>query len=209
MNQPIRCPDPSEALKVFQDQAVTISMKGNEIKLQCDCNAEAEAIFKWLTDMGQPDELEGNPIGWTIVATGLDGSVLCQAPHGQRARYWFTEERQEEAGPDDDNESLTYEWLFAQPRETMGGNQFFSGLLCFDWDDPVVHVSYYVKSRDQYYPIRRIRTRGEYRLLRKALNKIDLQPEDFGRVVSMSSFPDAFQHDARQIMGDSNIKEIK
>ena len=35
------------------------------------------------------DEMEGNPIGWKIVATGDDGSVLCQSPSGQRARYWF------------------------------------------------------------------------------------------------------------------------
>ena len=35
------------------------------------------------------DETDGMPIGWTIVATGDDGSVLCRAPNGQRARFWF------------------------------------------------------------------------------------------------------------------------
>ena len=35
------------------------------------------------------DETEGDPIGWTIVATGDDGSVLCESPIGNRRRYWF------------------------------------------------------------------------------------------------------------------------
>lgn len=162
----IQRPAHSEALAALRTQSVTLSMKDNVVKLQCECSADAEAILHWLIDVSDP-----------------------------------------EVEPNDDNEPLTYEWLFAQPRETLGGNQFFSGLLCFDWDDPLVNVSYYVRSRGQYYPIRRIRTRGEYRLLRKALNKIDVHPEDFDRVVSMSASADAFQHDMRKILGDSTVKD--
>lgn len=36
------------------------------------------------------DDTEGEPIDWTIVATGPDGSVLCQSPTGARKRYWFS-----------------------------------------------------------------------------------------------------------------------
>ena len=35
------------------------------------------------------DETDGDPIGWTIVSTGDDGSVLCESPIGRRRRYWF------------------------------------------------------------------------------------------------------------------------
>ncbi len=35
------------------------------------------------------DETEGDPIGWKIIATGDDGSVLCESPTGNRRRYWF------------------------------------------------------------------------------------------------------------------------
>jgi len=35
------------------------------------------------------DDPNGDPVGWTIVAIGDDGSVLCQSPRGQRRRYWF------------------------------------------------------------------------------------------------------------------------
>ena len=35
------------------------------------------------------DETDGDPIGWTIVSTGDDGSVLCESPSGNRRRYWF------------------------------------------------------------------------------------------------------------------------
>ena len=33
------------------------------------------------------DDVSGSPIGWTIVAIGRDGSILCQSPNGTRRRY--------------------------------------------------------------------------------------------------------------------------
>ena len=39
------------------------------------------------------DETTSDPIGWTIVATGDDGSVLCESPSGNRRRYWFEGKR--------------------------------------------------------------------------------------------------------------------
>ena len=33
------------------------------------------------------DDVSGSPVGWTIVAIGRDGSILCQSPQGQRRRY--------------------------------------------------------------------------------------------------------------------------
>lgn len=48
---------------------------------------DANAVYDWLTDIG--DDTEGDPIGWKIIATGNDGSVLCESPSGNRRRYWF------------------------------------------------------------------------------------------------------------------------
>ena len=35
----------------------------------------------------QTDDTDGAPVGWTIVAIGRDGSILCQSPTGRRRRY--------------------------------------------------------------------------------------------------------------------------
>lgn len=40
-------------------------------------------------EVSSRDDLEGEPVGWTILAIGDDGSVLCRSPSGRRARYWF------------------------------------------------------------------------------------------------------------------------
>jgi len=48
---------------------------------------DARDVVMSLLDIG--DETEGDPIGWKIIATGNDGSVLCQSPSGNRRRYWF------------------------------------------------------------------------------------------------------------------------
>jgi len=39
--------------------------------------------------MSNTDDTSSPPVGWKIVATGEDGSVLCSSPTGQRCRYWF------------------------------------------------------------------------------------------------------------------------
>jgi hypothetical protein len=61
--------------------------------LQCD-QQKREFVVSEVKKLGSDrttdgDETDGMPIGWTIVATGDDGSVLCRAPNGQRARFWF------------------------------------------------------------------------------------------------------------------------
>lgn len=60
-----------------QGRAENAGTKCDTAKGPCACGA-------W-----HGDETDGMPIGWTIVATGDDGSVLCRAPNGQRARFWF------------------------------------------------------------------------------------------------------------------------
>ena len=74
-------------MQLFREQALTISKSGSGVSIQCENGGDANAVFGWLADIG--DDTEGDPIGWKIVATGNDGSVLCEAPNGRRARYWF------------------------------------------------------------------------------------------------------------------------
>ena len=38
-------------------------------------------------DVEPTDDTDGSPVGWTIVAIGRDGSILCQAPNGRRCRW--------------------------------------------------------------------------------------------------------------------------
>lgn len=38
-------------------------------------------------DVKLGDDTDGSPVGWTIVAIGRDGSILCQSPNGKRRRY--------------------------------------------------------------------------------------------------------------------------
>ena len=45
------------------------------------------------SEVTQDDDTEGDPIGWKIVATGNDGSVLCEKENGRRARFWFTNKK--------------------------------------------------------------------------------------------------------------------
>jgi hypothetical protein len=74
-------------MQLFNEQALTISKSGSAVSIQCEDSDDANAVFDWLADIG--DDTEGDPIGWKIVATGNDGSVLCEAPNGRRSRYWF------------------------------------------------------------------------------------------------------------------------
>jgi len=74
-------------MQLFHEQALTISKSGSDVRVQCENGDDANAVFDWLADMG--DDTEGGPIGWKIVATGNDGSILCEAPNGRRCRYWF------------------------------------------------------------------------------------------------------------------------
>lgn len=74
--------------QVFRDQAVTISKSGSEVIFKCANTENAEALFDWLSDLSL--KIDGDPIGWKIVAIGDDGSVLCEHPTGRCVRYWFT-----------------------------------------------------------------------------------------------------------------------
>lgn len=74
-------------MQLFHEQALTISKSGSDVSIQCESGDDANAVFDWLADIG--DDAEGDPIGWKIVATGNDGSVLCESPNGRRVRHWF------------------------------------------------------------------------------------------------------------------------
>jgi hypothetical protein len=83
----ISAPAHEAAIRLFEDQALTISKAGSKVSVQCDNDDDANAIFKWLSDIG--DDTEGDPVGWTIVSIGNDGSLLCRKDNGRRARFWF------------------------------------------------------------------------------------------------------------------------
>ena len=74
-------------MQLFADCGLTIAKREREVVLIADTHDEANAVFDWLTDIG--DDSEGDPVGWKILATGNDGSVLCESPSGNRRRYWF------------------------------------------------------------------------------------------------------------------------
>lgn len=85
-------------MQLFADCGLTISKREREVVLIADTHEEANAVFDWLMDIG--DDTEGAPIGWKIIATGNDGSVLCESPYGNRRRYWFLG-REKPAAQDD------------------------------------------------------------------------------------------------------------
>jgi len=85
--KPMSAPVHAVVMQLFNEQALTISKSGSEVRIQCENGDEANAVFDWLANI--EDDTEGEPIGWKIVSTGNDGSVLCEAPNGRRVRYWF------------------------------------------------------------------------------------------------------------------------
>lgn len=56
-----------------------------------DANIEPSAMPRIFSnaadDVKAGDDTNGSPVGWTIVAIGRDGSILCQSPTGKRQRY--------------------------------------------------------------------------------------------------------------------------
>ena len=44
-------------------------------------------MFVNMSDVQRTDDTDGSPVGWTILAIGRDGSILCESPTGRRRRY--------------------------------------------------------------------------------------------------------------------------
>lgn len=45
----------NEAIKLFNEQAVTISKRDSEVFVACDNQEDADNVFNWLTDVGNHD----------------------------------------------------------------------------------------------------------------------------------------------------------
>lgn len=63
-----------------------------KIAYRADCERLAIAYLARLAadeQQAESDDATGVPVGWSIVAVGNDGSVLCQSTNGSRRRYWF------------------------------------------------------------------------------------------------------------------------
>lgn len=60
-----------------------------DIDDESETSEMAQVLRHLRTATGCTDEVEGSPIGWSIVGIGKDGSILCQSPTGKRRRYWL------------------------------------------------------------------------------------------------------------------------
>lgn len=75
---------------VFGNANIEITDGVNSIGVMVNQNGVKSLVDELQAILGI-DSTEGDPVGWTIVAIGNDGSVLCESKGKGRRRYWFNE----------------------------------------------------------------------------------------------------------------------